>query len=102
MSNTCKTSNDCIFGDVLKECYENNNFREEVFFCDCSNWFGWEGANCTTPTSTIYYFRLTEIFSIIVVLFLMLTSGKTLFYAVSYSRKQKLKLTKYNPIVWVE
>ena len=40
----CNVTSDCTLANgIVRDCYEQNNFREEAFFCDCSNLYGWTG-----------------------------------------------------------
>lgn len=103
MNNVCKDSSECAFGDVLQECYEFNDFRPgEEFFCDCSSWLGWGGENCTTPTATIYYLRISSIILTFPVLFIICVSFKTLVLAYKHKLKKNISLRNMNPIFWVE
>lgn len=54
----CVDAFDCSNTTLVMECYESNNFRDDTFFCDCSNWFGWIGPNCDEPSSTLAYLKV--------------------------------------------
>lgn len=69
ISNVCNTSSDCetaIPDGVVRYCYEEAIFSDEVFFCDCSPWFGWKGEQCNEESFQLYWFR--TIFILIAVL----------------------------------
>lgn len=96
----CTDSFDCVNGSVIKQCYENNAFSEETFFCDCSNWFGWIGENCDKPGPTIYYIRITTVFFLAWTLFNIVTLSKTLFLLARHSFR-KISIKDLNPIFYV-
>lgn len=57
MSNQCIDSFDCTTSSGVKKfCFEEASFSDEVFFCDCSIFFGWSGEECDQPSSvqTVY------------------------------------------------
>lgn len=100
MSILCNLTSDCDPDGIARTCYEENDFREEVFFCDCSNSHGWQGKSCDIPSVTTYYLRVTESIILIWALFLVFTSGKTLFL---YSKEKlgKESFSKMNPVFFV-
>lgn len=99
MSNECEVTSNC---PGLLECYEENDFRDEVFFCDCSNRFGWKGLNCTEESATTYYVRSIIILYIPLLLFVFITTSKTLFIGVKLKFKTKVKFTDQNVVFWVK
>lgn len=85
MEQNCEVSFDCLANStVAKQCYEENDFREETFFCDCSSWYGWTGENCDIPTSTVYYSRLVICFFTVWGLFNIITLFKSLYLYLKY------------------
>lgn len=95
---SCIDAENCSSSGVLQECYEENNFRDDVFFCDCSNWFGWVGENCDTPTSTVYYFGFSYFFFLFWTLFNLLTLGGVL---ILFIRSKSIRGKDTNPVFFV-
>lgn len=98
--NPCEDANDCSNSTIIRECYEENNFVEEVFFCECSNWFGWVGENCDEPSSSIYYNRIMFVFFTIWNLFNIVTISKVIYIYLKYNYK-KTGFKNANPVLYV-
>lgn len=90
MSNECTVSSDCTLANgVLRECYESNNYKDEVFFCECANYYGWSGENCDKETSFVYWERsFAIIIAFVRVLFILLPTSKSLFLYFRFRWKQ--------------
>lgn len=70
----CESDANCVDGDIIKVCYENNAFAEESNFCDCSNWFGWVGSDCNEVSSTLIYSRILNVCFIVAAVILIVLS----------------------------
>lgn len=100
-SNQCNDTFDCVFGDVRKICYEENDFRSEVFFCDCSNWLGWNGFDCTETTPALNWLRLLSFLFLPWSFFILFVTSKTLYLSLQHKRTNKIRISKVNPVLWV-
>lgn len=101
MSFQCEESSDCVANSTItKQCYEENNFRSDILFCDCSSWYGWSGENCDVATSTIYFSRFSFFVLASWSLFNILTLSKTLYLFFKYSFDVK-KVLSSNYILYV-
>lgn len=94
----CSDAVNCSSSTIFKECYVENNFRDDVFFCDCSNWFGWVGENCNEPTATLYFFGITYVVFLFWTLFNLVTLGRVLLILVA---ENKFKAQDINPVCFV-
>lgn len=96
----CNKSSDCSVDGIVKLCYEENNFDERVFFCECANYFGWRGEDCNEQSDTIYFRIVAELINTIWCTFLVLVTGKViyLYLKVKY-RSDKKTTSKSNPIL---
>lgn len=78
MSNECDDAFDCTTeSGVFKFCFEEASFSDEVFFCDCSVFFGWSGENCDIPSPSQTVYKITTSFIIIWSFILIVLSTRT-------------------------
>lgn len=96
MSNECNITSECTLANgVLRECYRENIFSEEVFFCDCSNYHGWVGENCDEETPFVYWERAVSIVYVIFQLyFVLIPITRTVFFYTCYRLKTKKPVEK--------
>lgn len=94
----CIDAINCSSSGVLQECYEENNFEDDMFFCDCSNWFGWVGENCDVPTATVYYFGVSYFFFLLWTFFNIATLGRVLLL---FIQTKNVKGRDTNPVFFV-
>lgn len=79
----CTDAKNCSSSGVFRECYKENNFRDDIFFCECSNWHGWVGENCNTPSATTYFFGFSFFFFLSWTLFNIFTLSNVLYIFVN-------------------
>lgn len=87
----CESDSDCFTEDILKVCYASNNFDETNNFCDCSNWHGWVGPDCSDLSMTLIYSRVLNIFFILTSVIIISLAIRTLTWYVLKERKKKEK-----------
>lgn len=57
----CSTIEDCSADEILRICYNEVEWQEKSFFCDCSNYYGFTGHRCDVPSLLTVYFRVMMI-----------------------------------------
>lgn len=95
----CDDDGDCSVEGLFGSCFEENDFSDKVNFCDCSSWHGWKGEDCTEPSATVYYSRTMGCVFSFWALFVMLTTGKTLYIYFNHVGRTRIK--DVNPVAFV-
>ena len=74
----------------VRECYVKNYFRNETFFCDCANYYGWTGDNCDDPTAFVHWERFVSAISLFIqIYFLLIPTTRNIYLYITYKLKQK-------------
>lgn len=93
----CNISSDCnpIDNGVVKVCYEAAIFSDEVFFCDCSPWYGWKGENCDELTGQNIFYFITLLVTAIWAFLLLIAIFRTLYLHFRYG----IKKSRFDPVI---
>lgn len=98
----CESAFDCSNNSLFRECYQENNFRDELDFCDCSSWFGWKGDFCNERGPTVYFRGVIALFLIFWNIFNFTTLGNTLRNHTKHILlKNQFKIKSINPVFYV-
>lgn len=98
----CDSAAECSNSSLFRECYEENNFRAELNFCDCSSWFGWKGALCDERGPTVYLRTVVASLFILWNIFNFSILGNTLrHYTKCKLLRKESRFKKINPIFYV-
>lgn len=100
MDGNCVSALDCSNNTLIKDCYQENKFLDEINFCECQNWVGWTGPLCDQPGPTVFYSRIALSIILIWHFFNFITAIKSTFIYLKYNRNNQ-SLLKSNPIFFV-
>lgn len=98
MSNLCNDSSDCDNDGIIRFCYEEASFSDEVFFCDCSNWYGWTGKECDIKSIQTTYFIISHILFSTIFLFVLILSCRTIYILSVHMKSNKTTRRKLRAI----
>lgn len=95
---TCFDIEDCNYGDTPKVCYEDVQWSQNSFFCNCSSWYGFTGSNCTVPSFQTKLYITTLIVTLVWMMILILFVSYEMNTYLRNQLKVGGKFSKFNPI----
>lgn len=72
----CSKASECSVV-VTKHCYDQIEGKRDAF-CDCFYYYGYTGEKCDSPTSTVYFTRVTLIITLLWAVLLFILTTRTL------------------------
>lgn len=57
----CTVAANCSVDGIARKCYTEVQWSDQTYFCDCSNYFGFIGEDCSTPTITTKFIKVSLI-----------------------------------------